>query len=361
MKKIYYLFCLFSTLSFSQKKGSSFTFDVNAFYGKILNHSPEISPLTHQNPEGIVISFSKKTFGEKSWQSRYNYPDYGLSFHYQNMKNEILGEMYGLYGHYNFYFFKRNLMLRIAQGVAYNTNPYDVNTNPGNLAYGTHWMPTTYFMLNYKKENIWGGLGFQAGLSFFHHSNANLRSPNTSTNTVAINIGAVYSVDKHDANDFIKNKDSVKFTEPIRYNLIFRTGFNERDYIGSGQYPFYVFSAYADKRLNRKSAIQFGADFFMMKYLKPTVKALANINPSVDPNTDYRKGGIFIGHELFLNKLSLETQFGYYAYRPLDYLDPIYQRLGLKYYFADEIFIGVALKTHAAKAEAMEFGVGVRL
>ncbi|MCY1373005.1 hypothetical protein D9M69_602520 [compost metagenome] len=68
-----------------------------------------------------------------------------------------------------------------------------------------------------------------------------------------------------------------------------------------------------------------------------------------------------MGHELFVNKLSLETQFGYYTYAPLDYLDPIYQRLGLKYYLMDEIFMGVALKTHAAKAEALEFGIGVRL
>lgn len=362
MNKFLFLICLLPVLSFSQENNSRYTFDINNFYGKILNHTEEISQFTDHSPEGFLISINRKTYGEKSWQSRYNYPDYGLSFEYQNMKNEELGYFYGLYGHYNFYFFKRNLMLRIAQGVAYNTNPYDVNTNPENMAYGTHWMPATYFMLNYKKERIWNGLGLQAGVTFFHHSNANLRSPNKGTNTVALNIGAVYNFDSKESLNYIPNKDSIKFTEPIRYNLAFRTGFNESDLVGSGQYPFYVFSAYADKRLNRKSAIHIGAEFFMMKYLKGSVWQLSHAPGStISPDTDYRKAGVFIGHELFVNKLSLETQFGYYAYAPLDYLPPIYQRLGLKYYLMDEIFIGVALKTHAAKAEALEFGIGVRL
>ncbi len=36
----------------------------------------------------------------------YNYPDYGLSFQYQDNKNPELGNLYGLYGHFNFYFLR---------------------------------------------------------------------------------------------------------------------------------------------------------------------------------------------------------------------------------------------------------------
>lgn len=358
----FYLLCLLPMLCFSQEQNSRYTLDVNSFYGKILKHTEEISQFTDRNPNGIFLSLNRKTYGEKSWESLYNYPDYGLSFQYQNMKYEALGHFYGLYGHYNFYFFNRNLMFRVAQGVAYNTNPYDAKTNPENQAYGTHWMPATYFMLNYKKENIWNGLGIQAGMSFFHHSNANLRTPNKSTNTLAFNIGAVYDFESKEPLHYIEHKDSVRFTEPIRYNVVFRTGFNESDLVGSGQHPFYVVSAYADKRLNRKSAVHVGAEFFIYKYLEGSVWQLSHAPGStISPDTDYRKAGVFVGHELFVNRLSLETQFGYYFYAPLDYLPSIYQRLGLKYYFTDDIFMGVALKTHAAKAEALEFAVGVRL
>lgn len=57
-------------------------------------------------------------------------------------------------------------------------------------------------------------------------------------------------------------KDTVfvksKFTEPLKYNVLFHTGFNESPVVGSGQKPFYHIGFYADKRINRKSAIQVG-------------------------------------------------------------------------------------------------------
>jgi len=364
-KKLYFLILLFSTISFCQEKGASFTVDANYFYGNILPHNNTIRHLITEHPEGILISFNKKTFGSKEWESTYNFPDYGGSFHYENTKNEILGDLYGFYGHYNFYFLNRNLTFRVAQGIAYNTNPYDKETNFRNLAYGSKWMPSTYFMLNYQKENLFKNIGIQAGLSFFHHSNANIESPNTSTNTLVFNLGLNYSFDKKEKNQRLTQIiDTANYKkQPFKFNISFRSGVNESDIIGSGKFPFYVLSTNIDKRISRKSALQFGADFFASKYLEEYIKfkSIAYPNEHVDANTDYKRVGIFIGHELFVNRFSIETQAGYYVYSPFDYLGPFYQRVGLKYYFSDKIFASMALKTHGAKAEAIEFGVGIRL
>jgi len=356
---------MFSVNLFSQEKNSSFVVDANYFYGNILPHNNTIRHLITEHPDGILISFNKKTFGNKEWESAYNFPDYGGSFHYENTKNETLGNLYGLYGHYNFYFLNRNLTFRIAQGIAYNTNPYDKETNFRNLAYGSKWMPSTYFMLNYRKENLYKNIGIQAGLSFFHHSNANIQSPNTSTNTLAINLGVNYSFQKNEQNQRLtKIVDTINYKKhPIKFNISFRAGANESDIIGSGTFPFYVLSANIDKRLSRKSALQFGADFFASKYLKEYIKfkSVAYPNENIDKNTDYKRVGIFVGHELFVNRFSIETQVGYYVYSPFDYLGPFYQRVGLKYYFTEKIFSSMALKTHGAKAEGLEFGIGIRL
>ena len=70
---------------------------------------------------------------------------------------------------------------------------------------------------------------------------------------------------------------------------------------------------------------------------------------------------MFVGHELFINKMSIETQLGYYVYYPFDFEGQTYMRIGFKRYFGDTFFGAVTLKTHAAKAEAVEFGIGVRL
>ena len=57
-------------------------------------------------------------------------------------------------------------------------------------------------------------------------------------------------------------------SEPIKYNFAFRTGINESDIFGSGQYAMYVLSAYADKRINKSSALQLGTDVFFSNFLK---------------------------------------------------------------------------------------------
>ncbi|HEU4496667.1 MAG TPA: acyloxyacyl hydrolase [Flavobacterium sp.] len=349
---------------FSQEQ-SRFTLDASYFYGSILPHNNTVRHLITEHPDGILVSLNKKTFGEKEWQAAYNFPDYGVSFHYQNTKNETLGDLYGLYGHYNFYFLNRNIMLRVAQGVACTTNPYDKEANFRNLAYGTRYMPSTYLMLGYKKENLFKNIGLQAGIAFFHHSNANLRSPNTSTNTLAANLGAVYSFrNKGEAKREARILDTANYRkQPLKFTVCFRTGFNESDIIGSGQFPFYTLSANVGRRLSRKSGIQLGADFFMMKYLEEYIKfkSVAYPGEHVSPDTDYKRIGIFAGHELYINKFSVEAQAGYYIYSPFDFLGPFYQRIGLKYYFSNKIFSSASLKTHAAKAEALEFGLGIRL
>jgi len=362
-----YLLCtyilFFSLCVFTQEDKDPYTIDANYFYGTILEHNPDISHLITDHQTGVVLSFNQKTFGKEAWESRFNYPDYGVSFIYQDMKNEVLGENYGLYAHFNFYFLKRNLKFRIGQGIAYTTNPYDKITNFRNNAYGSDLLSSTYLQFNYDKQNIYKGFGLQAGISIIHYSNANFKAPNSSTNTFAFNIGANYMFDYDKQPDYIASTESKKYTEKIKYNFALRSGLNESDVNNSGQFPFIVISAYADKRINRKSAVQVGTDLFFSTFLKELIKYYSVAFPlnNVSGNEDYKRVGIFVGHELFINKMSLTTQLGYYVYYPYDFEGRVYNRLGLKRYFGDKIFGAITLKSHGAKAEAVEFGIGIRL
>ncbi|TAI46919.1 acyloxyacyl hydrolase [Flagellimonas allohymeniacidonis] len=340
-----------------------FVLDATPFYGSIVLHNPDISHLITEHPRGIILGLSKKRYGHEDWEADLGYPDTGFTFVYQDMNNATLGEHFGLYAHYNFYFLKRNLQLRIGQGVAYNTNPYDKNNNFRNNAYGTHLLASTVVLLNYHKENLFKGMGVKAGLTLIHYSNANFRAPNTSTNTMAFNVGLTYNLDGGKTYDYIEPKAKEKITEPIRYNLVLRSGVNESDVINSGQYGFWILSAYADKRLGGRSAIQFGVDAFFSNFLKELIRFQSISFPelNVDSDTDFKRVGLFVGHELFVNKLSIETQLGYYVYYPFDFEGRVYNRIGLKRYFGGKIFGAITLKSHGAKAEALEFGIGVRL
>ncbi|UNY99124.1 acyloxyacyl hydrolase [Zhouia spongiae] len=362
LKKAVFIFILFINVVNAQDKEQQSSFvDVNYFTGNIALHNTDIQHLITGHPEGFIIGWNKKTFGGKEWEQRYNYPDYGASYSYQNFKNEYLGQNHALYAHYNFYFLNRNLMMRIGQGLAYTSAPYDNENNFRNVAFGSRILSSTMLMLNYKKERLLGDLGIQAGLSLIHYSNANVKAPNTSVNSVTFNVGVNYKLDKNTpvyADDHLSNK----FTERMRVNFVFRAGLNESDQVNSGQFPFYVFSVYADKRLNKKSAVQLGTDIFYSNFLKQYARYRAVASPhwGISEDDDYKRTGLFVGHELFMNKMSLVTQFGYYTYYPIDFEGRLYQRVGLKYYLGNKLFSALTLKTHAAKAEAVEFGLGYR-
>ena len=361
-----FLFILFFSIAFcfSQEspKLKKYTLDANQFYGSIILHNPDISHLINAHPGGVILSYNRKTYGSKAWEELYNYPDLGYSFIYQDMNYGTLGKNYSLYAHYNFYFFKRNMQLRVGQGIAYTSNPYDKTTNFRNNAYGSDFLSSTYLMFNYHKENIFKGLGFKAGVSIIHYSNANFRAPNTSTNTMALNAGLVYDLDGGTEIEYV-HREKEMFTEPVRYNFALRTGLNESDVINSGQYGFVVLSAYADKRLGRKSAIQMGTDVYFSNFLKELIRyqSIAFPENNVAADDDYKRVGVFVGHELFINKMSIISQLGYYVYYPFDFEGRMYNRMGLKRYFGDKVYGAITLKSHGAKAEAVEFGIGIRL
>ncbi len=345
----------------AQKKDKNFTLDYTPFYGTILEHSPGIAHLIQEHPSGFMLSYNVKTYGDKKWEALYNYPDYGVSFLFQDMKTETLGKHYGLFAHYNFYFLNRNLSLGIGTGISYNTNPYDKEENFRNVAYASHLLSATYLKLNYRKENIIKGFGLHAGVSLIHYSVGSIKSPNTSTNILAFNLGVNYMWKSSERDyNIIERK---KYSEPIAYNIVFKTGIVESDVINSGQYPFYILTAYADKRVSNKSSFHLGTEIFFSNFLKEHIKhrAIAYPNGGVTGNEDYKRVGVFGGYELHINRTSIFAQLGYYAYYPYDFEGKVYTRLGLKRTFGKQMFGSMAVKSHAAKAEAIEIGIGIRL
>lgn len=362
MRRFYYLFLLISLGCFSQNNQDTPAISVTYFRGNVLPHTPDLEHLKG-HPSGVMVDFVKQTHGNSEWHAAYNYPEYGAFFLYQNFNNPYIGSNYSVGALYNFYFLNRNVKLLLSQGVALTTTPYDKVENSKNKAFGSKIMANTNLGLFYKKENIIDRFGIEAGILFTHYSNGRTKSPNSGINTYGLNLGINYNFEESKTNSVDSTMIKKTYKEPIKYNLVFRSGVNESAVIGSGQHPFYHIGVYADKRLNRKSAIQFGSEIFLTTSFKDFIKykSIAYPELNIDPNTDYKRVGVFIGHELFVNRISLEAQIGYYVYDPFKNEIPIYDRVGMKYYITNKIFAGFTIKTHLFLAEALEFGVGVRL
>lgn len=367
MKKIFFLLLLFYVFyGFSQEKLTYF--QANYFYGNILNTNADAAAFFQGHPMGIFASYNKQTSGTKNWQGLFNYPDYGFSFGYLDYQSNVLGQLFSVYTHLNFYLLNRKsanqLIFKTGIGLAYSNHPYDKITNNKNTAFGTAINSSTYFKLYYQRNYLFDKFGLTAGLSFVHASNSNIKSPNSGANVWGVTAGLTYNLaPKSEPINFIPPTNTEKISEPIKINLVVRGGFNESSIIGSGVEPFFVASAYVDKRISRKSAFQLGADL----YISPMLKNYYEINLTI-PHTDlgevnsFSRVGLFTGYELFINKLSLEGQIGYYIKYPFEYDGRVYETLGLKRYFTDKKkwFATIRLKAHVANAETVEFGIGIR-
>ena len=362
MKKFYYLLLLISGVTIAQQK-DNYAIEASVLRGNVLPHRDDVAQLVNGHPEGIMVSFLVKSNGSKEWHHAYDFPDYGVYFLYQDFKSQPLGQNYSVGGLYNFYFFKRRILFSLAQGIAMTTNPYDKISNSKNKAFGSQFMANTNIGFNYDNQTLLKPIGFHAGLLFTHYSNGRIKSPNSGINTYGLNVGFNYNFNAEKTRIVDTARIEKIKHQPLHYNFVVRSGVNESPLIRSGQRPFYHIGFYVDKRLNRKSALQLGTELFLTQSFKEYIKYFAVAYPemNIDPNTDYKRIGIFIGHELIINKISLEVQLGYYVYCPFNRDIPIYDRVGLKYYFTNNFFGGFTIKTHLFLAEALEFGIGVRL
>ena len=367
-----YTFCLLFILlttpfTFAQQNEIyPFSIEVDYYYGTIMEHNPDIAHLITGHPTGFILSYNRKTYGYNEPEARYNYPDWGVTFSYQDLKNPFLGENYALWGHFNWYFLNRQLRIGIAQGIAYASNPYHPEDNFQNNAYGSRFLSSTFLRFNYVKENIYKGLGVHAGFGIIHYSNANWKAPNNSTNTLWFGAGLSYQFDAETFPNYIPlgSWKSSNYAERIKYNAAFRTGINEADINGLGQFPFYTLSAFADKRINYKSTFQVGIDVFFSTFLKELIlyRSIAYPGEGLEGDEDFRRVGVFIGHELRFHKVAFVSQLGRYIYWPYEFENQIYNRLGLKRYFMnDKMFGAITVKAHWAKAEAVEFSIGIRI
>jgi hypothetical protein len=154
MKKILLLILCISTGVFAQESNDTRAVELSFLGGNVMSHTPDLHHLINGHPEGLMLNFLKQTHGKKEWHQAYNFPEYGGYFLYQKFNSESLGENYSVGGLYNFYFLKRNLKLKLAQGISWSSSPYDKISNSKNKAFGSTLLANTNIGLEYAKDNI---------------------------------------------------------------------------------------------------------------------------------------------------------------------------------------------------------------
>jgi len=351
-KNIFYILLLVPFACFSQNSKDILT--VNSLYGNIIKHNKNIGTYLEGHPTGFLLEWDKtKTSNFKNFKT-------GIDFLYQDYKSTFLGKQYGLYTHYDFAIFNFNnnntIRLKTSAGITYVSKIYNKATNPKNTAFGSHINFSTYVKLEYKRLNLIKNIGINLGLMFTHVSNGRMKSPNTGVNTWLFTAGINrVNTNKSKLQQTKENTDPIAKT--IKYNALISGGVNESIYTGTGVKPFFVITTYASKQISKKSALHLGTDLFVSYILKDDIelsKILYN-----KPTRDFKRIGVFVGHEFIINRQSIVTQLGHYIY-PKGNDETIYERIGLKHYFNNKYYFVINLKAHGARAESFAFGFGIK-
>jgi hypothetical protein len=358
-------FILFSFCCLAQEKASkaSDVFHADYLYGRIMRHSPQILHLIQGTTQGVLFSWERETFGEKEWQQLYNYPSYGASLLIQDMGSPELGRVYSLHGEYRFFFLDRKLNLKAGLGAGYIPNTYDPIENPRNTAYGSSFTASILFGLEYRFQRLFDlPLDFKVGTFLVHYSNGKTKSPNTSTNNYGLQAGLNYNLSE------TKKEYNTSSLEPISkdwtWDILAASGANDSGIWGEANEAFLTLTTSVNKRLSHLSGLSLGLDAFFTPSVKTFIQYRAAAFPELDNfqgDEDWRRVGLFLGHELYLGGWSVMSQIGYYVYYPIDYLNREYIKVGLRRYITDKFYVSIVLKSHYSKAEAIEYGIGIRL
>jgi hypothetical protein len=107
-------------------------------------------------------------------------------------------------------------------------------------------------------------------------------------------------------------------------------------------------------RISPKSALGFGGDVFYDSALNRLIENKENHPSEVAPF----RAGLHFSYEMLISRVSALFDYGIYvvnAYKGDGYS---YHRIGLRYQLNTNLFLNLSLKTHFAKAEYAEWGLG---
>lgn len=318
--------------------------------GFLMAHRGIMGHLSKQHALGCELSYYIQSHGLKKYHQAYNYPKFGVTFFGTTTGNrDLLGNFYGLYSFIDFPLAKGNkyeLSGRLGAGLCYMTKVFDQETNPKNVAMSTHI--NALICLGFRYRYYFGDSHLLLGLDISHASNGSTRVPNLGVNLLYASLGYGYTFNRQEKIEntdvFEKRKWKVSAIGIFSVKQIFPTG--------GKTYPIYALSVVGNKKFSQKSGLELALDFIYKT-------SINGYKPSI-PKTpiSIAQAGVYAGYVIPLDKLEFILGMGVYYLDKYNPDDKLYHRVGMRYYVNDHFLINFSLKTHWAKADYVEYGIG---
>lgn len=361
------MFLLFEKTGQSQPGQKNYEIEARAHFGYLYFQNDEYHSALGRystHAPALELSLHRNTYGQHRWEVLHNYPSIGLTFYYSpltfrnaNVTNE-LGNVFALYPYINFPFNKSEtsqLTFKLGVGVSYLTNKFHPTENYHNYAIGSHLNAAVNLSFEYRRR-VSDRLTWVTSAGLTHFSNGATKTPNMGINIFSAATG--FSWYLRPPKSFLDKR-----LRPVPYIFEFD---GRRHFVTDVQYTV----GYKDV------SQQFGgSDFFLVHDLAAQVMlqlterdrlgmgaelVVDNSDRVTHPDWDrIAKLGVLLSYEMMLDRVSFMFNMGIRNNEPLPanaFL--FYQKVGLRYYFWNDLFASLSFTTYDIKADFISIGIG---
>lgn len=329
-------------------------FSVRSGFGFMVPHHDDMWRLVNHHLGQCELQLSKQYFSsEKQSITR---KELGICLYGSGTGNaEETGYAFGLYPFFNFPLALSNnpLNFQLGCGVGYLSSIYS-EENFKNNAIGSHFNALIALGLS-QRLIITPNLNLCISLGWTHFSNGASKAPNLGINLPS----ARFSIDYlfHKPNPINQKIQTDILILPPKLMVFGSISFKQIRIEGPHYTTQNIMVEYAFSRNSKRSWI-IGSDFILDLSMQD--KMAEDNEPLGAFNQNY-KIGLKTACHFHIDNLSIVLQIGSYLKNINFSKEFVFQRLALRYKINNKVFCHIALRSHFAKADAIEFGLGYRL
>jgi Lipid A 3-O-deacylase (PagL) len=360
-----------------KKKGPLFF--VAPHFGFIAAHTKKMEHLIRGHSYGVQGQILFQSSGTKKWQKSYNHPDSGLDFFLNHTGNpQQLGWQFNAAYFLNLPLNKSHASRRKASfdfsekkfhwlglsiGAGYASKIWDLRENHQAAVLGSHFNAALILQYTLKLAQL-NSAQIRAGLRVTHFSNGAFQLPNLGTNNLSVFMGFYLNNKPKPPIPFDKAQVVKVQTEPrdsavghFCQSLVVSFGAKETPPANGKKYIVNSWTYLMDYRLSNKSSIGLGADAF---YSAVIHKLIEEKDEKKYPASRAIQAGVHFCYSLHFDRFELKISQGYYLRDKWTLDGHLYNRFGLRYHWNNHFFGNLMLKTHFAKADFVELGIGYK-
>lgn len=325
--------------------------EVRPKLGFLIAHRSIMGHVVQEHAVATEVSYYFKGNGERYWHEHYNTPRYGISGFVGTVGNrELFGTYYGAYGFLSLPLVHTDRFTfsgRMGAGLSIAPKVYDFETNNLSIATSTHLNALLNLSLESRYE--FGRHAINAVLDMTHFSNGAAKVPNLGLNVPFFSVGYGHKI--RDA----KESNHPDFDVNPKYWEFGALGFvssKEVYPVGGRKYPVFGLNVMARRYFRPQVGMEVSVDFMHKE-------AIQTFAPDIPMNfVDIFQSGVFVGYLLPFHRFHILVGMGAYVRDKYRFEEPFYHRMGLRYVFDNGINLNCVLKSHWAKADYVEYGIG---